>query len=129
MTDNDPAPRDTDSLLAAILAFRDARDWAQFHTPRDLATGVSIEAGELLELFLWKSQDQTATELRDPDFRQKLAHEIADVTIYSMLLAHQAGLDLPTIIREKIRHNEQKYPVELARGRSTKARDLPRDKS
>jgi NTP pyrophosphatase (non-canonical NTP hydrolase) len=124
MSDETDNPRTVDGLLREILQFRDERDWAQFHTPRDLATGVSIEAAELLELFLWKSRDQTEADLADPDFRLQLAHEIADVTIYSMLLAHTAGLDLPAIIREKLAHNAKKYPVSLCRGRATKARDL-----
>lgn len=116
--------RTTDALLREILKFRDDRDWAQFHTPRDLATGVSIEAAEILELFLWRTREQTTSDLTHPQFRERLAHEVADVTIYCMLLAHSAGLDLPTIIRDKIAHNERKYPVELSRGKSTKAKDL-----
>jgi NTP pyrophosphatase (non-canonical NTP hydrolase) len=124
MSDSASAPRDVDSLIREILKFRDDRDWAQFHTPRDLASGVSIEAAELLELFLWKDRQQTEQDLQDPKFRTKLSHEIADVVIYAMLLAHTSDLDLPTIIREKLQHNSDKYPVELCRGKSTKARDL-----
>jgi len=91
---------------------RDARDWAQFHNAKDLAAGLSIEAGELLECFLWKDAKSA-----DP---AKIREEIADVLVYALLLAHEAKVDLPSAIREKLAKNALKYPVEKAKGRAEK---------
>ena len=99
-------------LQKEALAFRDARDWAQFHNAKDLAAGLSIEASELLECFLWK--DATSA---DP---AKIREEIADVQVYALLLAHEAKVDLPSAIREKLAKNALKYPVEKAKGRAEK---------
>jgi NTP pyrophosphatase (non-canonical NTP hydrolase) len=114
-------------LLQEILAFRDARDWAQYHTPKDLASGITIEAGELLECFLWKTPEQVESALQDPQFREHLGEEIADVAIYTLLLAHGAGMNLGELIRQKLILNSKKYPVELARGKSTKSAELLRE--
>jgi NTP pyrophosphatase (non-canonical NTP hydrolase) len=99
-------------LQKEVLAFRDARDWAQFHNAKDLAAGLSIEAGELLECFLWKDAKSA-----DP---AKIREEIADVLVYALLLAHEAKVDLPSAIREKLAKNALKYPVEKAKGRAEK---------
>jgi NTP pyrophosphatase (non-canonical NTP hydrolase) len=99
-------------LQKEALAFRDARDWAQFHNAKDLAAGLSIEASELLECFLWKDAKSA-----DP---AKIREEIADVQVYALLLAHEAKVDLPSAIREKLAKNALKYPVEKAKGRAEK---------
>jgi len=99
-------------LQKEALAFRDARDWAQFHNAKDLAAGLSIEASELLECFLWKDAKSA-----DP---AKIREEIADVLVYALLLAHEAKVDLPSAIREKLAKNALKYPVEKAKGRAEK---------
>jgi len=112
---------DLPTLTARILAFREARDWAQFHTPRNLAASLSIEAAELLELFQWDLED--GVEL-DSERRERIAEELADIGIYALLLAHEAGIDLPRAIADKIEENESKYPVEKAKGRSTKYTEL-----
>jgi NTP pyrophosphatase (non-canonical NTP hydrolase) len=103
---------DIADLQKEALAFRDARDWAQFHNAKDLAAGLSIEAGELLECFLWKDAKSA-----DP---AKVREEIADVLVYALLLAHEAKIDLPSAIREKLAKNALKYPVEKAKGRAEK---------
>lgn len=108
--DNKPA-----DLIKSLTDFRDARDWAQFHDPRNLALALSIEAAELNELFLWKKGE--STEGIDP---QKLREELADVFAYAFLLAERLNLDVEEIVREKIKKNEEKYPVEKARGSSVK---------
>ncbi len=113
--------QDLDTLTTRILAFRDARDWSRFHTPRNLAASIAIEAGELLELFQW---DVDGTEPPDDAQRRKIAQELADVGIYALLLAHSQGIDLAEAIAAKIEENERKYPVEKARGRSTKYTEL-----
>lgn len=100
------------ALQKEALAFRDARDWAQFHNAKDLAAGLSIEASELLECFLWKD-----AKAADPD---KIREEIADVLVYALLLAHEAKIDIPSAVREKLAKNALKYPVEKAKGRADK---------
>jgi NTP pyrophosphatase (non-canonical NTP hydrolase) len=104
------------TLITEVLAFRDARDWAQFHNTKDLALGLSIEAAELNELFLWKSAE-------DVDVN-RLREELADILIYAILIAHNHDLDLPEIIREKLAINNQKYPVEKSKGSAKKYNEL-----
>jgi NTP pyrophosphatase (non-canonical NTP hydrolase) len=103
---------DIAELQKEALAFRDARDWAQFHNSKDLATGLSIEASELLECFLWKDAKSA-----DP---AKLREELADVIVYALLLAHEAQIDIPSAVRAKLALNALKYPVDKARGRADK---------
>lgn len=103
---------DIKTLQAEALAFRDARDWAQFHNAKDLAAGLSIEAGELLECYLWKKPEQADAA--------KVREEIADVLIYTLLLAHEAKIDLGEAVRAKLKRNCEKYPVEKAKGRAEK---------
>lgn len=101
-----------DQLTQAILRFRDARDWAQFHNPKDLAAALSIEASELLEAYLWKQPKDA-----DP---AKVREELADVVMYALLLAHESKIDLAEAIKAKLATNEVKYPVDKSKGRSTK---------
>ena len=97
----------------AIAAFNAEREWAPFHTPRDLAMCVSVEAGELLEAFLWKSQEESVN-------RGAVEEEIADVLISCINLADQLDLDLMACIQRKLRLNGERYPVELAKGSAQK---------
>ncbi|MGO1597003.1 MAG: nucleotide pyrophosphohydrolase [Sphingobacterium sp.] len=103
-------------LITQIRAFRDARDWEQFHNSKDLALALSIESSELLELFLWKGNE-------DAD-RDKLQEELADVLMYALLLIDKHGFDISTIIKEKIKENNRKYPVDKARGTAKKYNQL-----
>lgn len=93
-----------------IAAFVAERDWAQFHTPENLAKSISIEAGELLECFQWDSESDDA-RVRD---------ELADVLTYCLMLANRLGVDPNEIIVDKLARTRQKYPVDRARGRSAK---------
>lgn len=112
-TDSEAELPDTlPSLTAEVLAFRDARDWAQFHTPDHLAKSISVEAGELLECYLWKSPDQVQTP--------KVAEELADILYATLLLAHTHGIDLAQALRHKLALNAQKYPIDKARGSNEK---------
>ena len=95
-----------------LLDFRDERDWKQFHNSKDLAVAISIEASELLELFLWKDNE-------DVDI-PKLKEELADVLSFCLLLAEKHKLDINQIISEKIAENNLKYPVSKAKGNATK---------
>lgn len=99
-------------LIQELIKFRNERDWQQFHNSKDLALAISIEASELNELFLWKTNEDVNKE--------KLKFELADVMAYCLLLAEKQGIDIEEAIREKIALNAQKYPIEKAKGTSTK---------
>lgn len=109
-------------LTAKLIAFRDARDWQQFHNPKDLATALSIEASELQEIFLWKKTDEVAqTVSRKPT---QIQEEVADIGSYLLLLCHELDIDLAEAISAKIEKNAAKYPVEKAKGIHTKYDEL-----
>jgi len=105
-----------DQVMQRLRQFRDDRDWKQFHNPKDLAVALSIEAGELLEAFLWK-----APEAADPE---KVKEELADVLAYALLLSDAYGFDVQKIVLEKIERNEAKYPIDKARGSAKKYAEL-----
>ena len=107
-------------LQDLVIRFRDERDWEQFHSPKDLALGLQVEAAELAELFLWKTRDESGADLNDANFRGRMADELADVQTYLLYLAHAAGLDLNQAVRNKLEKNAAKYPVEKARGSARK---------
>ena len=107
---------DIKEITKALIKFRNERDWEQFHNPKDLAIALNIEAGELLENFLWKSH-------KDAD-REKVKEELADVIAYSLLLAEKYGFDVKEILLDKIKKNGKKYPVDKAKGTAKKYTDL-----
>ena len=102
-----------------ILSFRDDRNWKQFHNPKDLAISISLEAAELLEVFQWSADDVICADKMD-----KIREELADVVNYCVLMADACGLDLDEIIQEKIKRNNEKYPVEKAYGSKEKYTEL-----
>ncbi len=110
---------DFQMLIDELVKFRDERNWSQFHNTKDLALAISIEAAELNELFLWKTNEES--ELVD---RNKLKEELADVLAFSLLLAGKHGFDVKEIVLEKIRKNNEKYPVEKAKGTARKYNEL-----
>ncbi len=97
----------------ALDAFNEARDWGQFHTPKDLAMCISTEAAELLECFLWKSPDDSLN-------MDAVREELADIFITATNLANKLGVDIMSAVEQKLEVNGRKYPVEKAKGRSTK---------
>ncbi len=99
-----------DAVIDALRTFVAEREWAQFHTPENLAKSVSIEAAELLECFQWSAE---------PD-RDQVRAELADVLTYCFLLADRIGVDPEQIVLDKLDETRAKYPVDKARGRSTK---------
>ena len=103
-------------ITEELRKFRDERDWAQFHNPKDLALALSIEASELLELFLWKSAEEA-----DAD---KIKEELADVLAYAFMLADKYGLDVAQIMQDKLAKNNLKYPVAKAKGSAKKYNEL-----
>lgn len=108
--------RDIQELTDALIAFRDERDWAQFHNPKDLAAALSIEAGELLECFLWKAHGEADTA--------RVREELADVLAYALLLAEHYKLDVTQIVLDKVAKNAEKYPAHKARGTAKKYTEL-----
>lgn len=111
-------------LTNRLIAFRDARDWRQFHSLKNLILSVSLESAELLELTQWKDDETVDSAVADPVFRDRLAEECADVLLYLLLIAERAGFDLTAAAAAKIETNEVKYPVEKSRGNARKYTDL-----
>ncbi|WP_429994102.1 nucleotide pyrophosphohydrolase [Metabacillus fastidiosus] len=106
-------------LMDKVIQFRDERNWGQFHNPKDLAISLSLEASELLENFQWKNSEEALIQNKE-----NIKDELADVMIYSMLLANDLNLDIEAIVKEKIEKNKMKYPIEKAYGVKTKYTDL-----
>ena len=107
------------NTMEKINKFRDDRDWRQFHNEKDLAISISFEAAELLELFQWKSPE----EVRESSI-ERIKEELADVLIYSHMLASNLNLDIDETIEEKLEKNNQKYPVDKSRGNKEKYTEL-----
>jgi len=108
--------KDTEEIIQALIKFRNERDWEQFHNAKDLAIAINVEAGELLELFLWKNPD-------DADIK-KVEEELADIFAFSFLLADKFGFDIKDIVLKKINKNSVKYPVSKAKGTAKKYNEL-----
>ena len=109
-----------DKTIQRVLQFRDDRSWRQFHTPKDLAISMNLEAAELLEIFQWSGGNMDCDETQ----LAKLRDELADVLSYCILMADVCGLDLDEIMNEKVTKNEAKYPVEKAWGNAAKYTEL-----
>ena len=110
------------SLTEQIRQFRDARDWLQFHSPKDLAVAITAEAGELMQHFVWKSPEESwrIGETK----REEIADEIADVGILLFELADNLKMDLAEVMAAKLARNEKRYPAEKARGSNLKYNEL-----
>lgn len=111
-----------EAVTAEIREFRDARDWLQFHNPKELAIAITAEAGELLQHFVWQSPEQS--EKRITDRKAEIESEIADVAILLFELADNCGIDLAAAMRAKLAHNEDRYPVAKAKGSNKKYNEL-----
>ena len=107
---------DIQTITDKLIHFRDQRDWAQFHNPKDLALAINVEAGELLELFLWKEAPDANPE--------RVKEELADIFAFALLMAHSYGFDVRQIILDKIENNGRKYPVEKSKGNAKKYNEL-----
>ena len=114
-----------EDLTGRLIAFRDARDWRQFHSMKNLILSASLEAAEIMELVQWKDDEAVEHGAQgDADFRARLAEECADVLLYLLLICERAGIDLTEAAVAKIELNEKKYPVEKARGNAKKYTEL-----
>lgn len=105
-----------EEVIKQLKLFRDERDWKQFHNPKDLSLALSIEASELLEVFLWRSSEAADVE--------KVKEELADVFAYALLLADTYDLDVEKIVLDKIERNKEKYPVSKSKGSAKKYNEL-----
>ena len=114
------------NVLGQILAFREERDWEQFHTVKNLAAALSIEAAELQETILWKDAPEIAEYLKEGG-REDMEEEVADVLIYALLLCHELDVDPIEAIEQKLEENDRKYPVDKAKGRADKYTELEDD--
>ena len=108
--------KDIEEIINELVKFRNERDWEQFHNPKDLALAINIEAGELLELFLWKKAEDANKE--------KIKEELADIFSFAFLLADKYGFDVKQIVLDKIKLNGEKYPVDKAKGTAKKYNEL-----
>lgn len=106
-------------IIESVKQFREDRNWSQFHNPKDLAISISLEASELLENFQW-----SGTDLQAEKKRPQIKEELADVLIYSIMMADTMNLDLTEIILDKLKQNNQKYPVDKAYGKKDKYTEL-----
>ena len=107
-------------LQARVIQFRDDRDWAQYHNPKDLAISLSLEAAELLEIFQWKASNEVAGLRSDSQIQEKVREELGDIFIYALTLAHEFGFDPAEVVLDKLRVNERRYPKEKVRGKAEK---------
>lgn len=108
--------KEIEEITSELLRFRNERDWEQFHNPKDLALAISVEAAELLELFLWKNSEDANQE--------KVKEELADIFAYAFMLANKYDFDVKSIVLEKIQKNRKKYPVEKSKGTAKKYNEL-----
>lgn len=109
-------------LTDKIIKFRDERDWKQFHNPKDVAISLSLEAGEVLEHFQWKSEKEIKEYI--VGHKDHIGEELADVLYWVLLFSYDLNIDVSDALEKKIKTNEQKYPVEKAKGSHKKYTDL-----
>ena len=113
---------DLDNIRNEILRFRDERDWKQFHNPKDLAISLTLEASEVLEHFQWKNPEETANHIVTK--KDDIAEELSDVLYWVLLMSHDLNIDILEALENKIRKNEEKYPVEKSAGNHKKYTEL-----
>lgn len=110
------------NLTKRIIAFRDARDWKQFHNPKDVALSLVLEAGEVMEHFQWKNKEEMEKYVKEN--KTAIGEELADVLYWILLMSHDLNIDALDALENKIKINEDKYPVEKAKGKHTKYNKL-----
>lgn len=113
---------DFKKLIDKIIAFRDARDWKQFHNPKDCSISLALEAAEVLEHFQWKNPEEINKHIQEN--KNDIGEELIDVLYWVLLLSHDMNIDLEKAFEKKMEKNERKYPVEKAKGKHTKYTEL-----
>lgn len=111
-----------EDLTRRIIAFRDARDWKQFHNPKDCAISLSLEAAEVLEHFQWKNKEEMDVYVKTNKI--EISEELADVLYWVLLISKDLDIDVLEALDKKMKKNEDKYPVEKAKGKHTKYTNL-----
>jgi NTP pyrophosphatase (non-canonical NTP hydrolase) len=119
---NTNTPRDLKVITERIVSFRDARDWKQFHGLKDIALSLMLEAGEVGEIFQFKSDEEISLHLHT--LRERIGDELSDVLYWTLLMAHDSGVDLEEAFSRKMARNEAKYPLEKAKGSKKKYTEL-----
>ena len=114
--------KNVNDLTKRIIAFRDARNWKQFHNPKDVALSLVLEAGEVMEHFQWKSTEEMEKYVIEA--KEKIGEELADVLYWVLLMSHDLNIDVLDALENKMKINEGKYPVEKAKGKHTKYNKL-----
>lgn len=109
-----------EALTQRVWEFREARDWAQFHHPKELASALSIEVAEIMELFRFRSPEEVSEHLKGEEFREQVGAELADTLFLLLLLSREAGVDLLSAFDRKLKILDKRYPVEKSRGRNDK---------
>ncbi len=109
-------------LTDLIIKYRDARDWKQFHNPKDVALSLILEAAETLEHFQWKSKDEIEKYVKE--HKTEVSEELADVMYWVLLLSHDLDIDIKQALKRKMEINEKKYPIDKAKGSSKKYTEL-----
>ncbi|MBE0525334.1 MAG: nucleotide pyrophosphohydrolase [Candidatus Thorarchaeota archaeon] len=118
-------PQTLAELLDIIREFVKERNWDQYNLPLNLAVSMSIEAGELLELFQWKTHEDVEEALKNEQFREELSSEIADVLVYLLRVADTAGIDPAKAVVEKMKRNREKYPIDYWEGKAPSKFNCP----
>lgn len=111
-----------EEITKLIVNFRDARNWKQFHNPKDLAISLSLEASEVLEHFQWKSNEEITTYLKTN--KDKVAEELADVFYWVLLMSNDLGIDIIKASKQKMKQNNKKYPISKSKNKHTKYNQL-----
>ena len=114
--------KNIEDLTKRIIEFRDARDWKQFHNPKDLALSLVLEASEVLEHFQWKNKEEIEKYIVDN--KKNIGEELADVFYWVLLMSKDLNIDITLALEDKLKKNEEKYPIEKARGKHTKYNKL-----
>ncbi|MBL1433959.1 nucleotide pyrophosphohydrolase [Candidatus Wolfebacteria bacterium] len=113
---------DLKKLTDAVVSFRDARDWKQFHNPKDCSISLALEASEVLEHFQWKSEEEIEEYLKNS--KSEVADELADVLYWVLLMSNDLNIDIYKAFMEKLEANDKKYPLSKSKGRHTKYNKL-----
>lgn len=107
-------------ILKKIKKFRDKRDWKKFHNPKDMAEAISIESSELLELFLWKTKEESKEFVKNKKNHEEISDEVADIMAFLIEFCDNCDIDIEKAIEKKLQKNAKKYPVDKAKGIATK---------
>ena len=114
--------KDLNTIVKKIINFRDARDWKQFHNPKDMSLSLVLEAAEVMEHFQWKNKEEIETYISEN--KDAISEELADVLYWVLLISHDLKINVFEALKNKIKKNEEKYPVEKSRGKHTKYNKL-----